>query len=412
MKVGLVSQWYAPEPVFIAGNLADELAARGHEVKVLTAFPNYPNGRTYPGFRQRWRHVERSTGPTVRRVPIYPSHDASAARRAANLMSFAATSLAAAPRFLAGIDVVYVFSPPPTAYAAPALLRLLRGVPALLHVQDMWPESVTGSAMAPGGVAGRILGHGISGVMRRIYHSAAQIAVISPSMADLVIDRGADPSKVRVVWNWTDETLFRPAPATAGDLAAIGHRGRPVVMFAGNLGPLQRVSTAVRAAAVVGPVLDLVFVGSGNEEAEARQLAAELGVDNVRFLGRRTPQEMAGLYAAADFQLVTLRDMPGLRGTVPSKLQAALASGAPVIVSANGDCADLVAASGAGLASPAEDVTALAAQFRRAAALSEAARSAMSQRALAVYRERMSLRVGADHIEDMLLKMGRRGGKR
>ncbi|MFC4144990.1 glycosyltransferase family 4 protein [Micromonospora mangrovi] len=407
MKIGIVSQWYAPEPVFIAGNLADELAARGHEVRVLTAFPNYPTGRTYPGYRQRWRHVERDGGPVVRRVPIYPSHDTSAVRRVANLVSFAGTSLAAAPRFLAGVDAVYVFSPPPTAFAAPALLRLLRGVPSLLHVQDMWPESVTGSAMAPGGWAGRVLDRSLSAVMRGIYRTAAQIAVISPSMADLVIDRGADPNKVRVVLNWTDEKLFAPGAATEEGRAAIGHRGVPTVMFAGNLGPLQRVSTAVRAAAAVGPVMDLVFVGSGNEAEEARRLATELGAGNVRFLGRRTPEEMKALYAAADFQLVTLRDMPGLRGTIPSKLQAALASGAPVIVSANGDCADLVAASGAGFASAAEDVVGLAAQFRRAAALTDRDRAAMSRRALAVYRDRMSLRVGADHIEDMLLKLDR-----
>lgn len=405
MRIGIVSQWYPPEPAFIPGALAGALAGRGHEVCVLTAFPNFPQGRIYPGYRQRWGARERAGRLTVRRVPVYPSHDSSAVGRVANYLSYAVTSAAAATRYLAGVDAVYVYHPPATAFAAALLPRLLRRIPVLLHVQDIWPESVTASDMVPGGFTGRLLERGLAAGMRRIYRSADAIAVLSPGMGQLVVERGADPDRVRVVLNWTEEALFHPVPASDAARAAIGHRGRCTVMFAGNMGPFQRVETAVRAAAATADRVDLVLVGSGVEEERARRLAVDLGLTNVRFLGRRPPREMAELYAAADFQLVTLRDLPALRGTVPSKLQAALACGRPVVVAAAGDAADIVASARVGLTCPPEDERALARCFTSAAALSGVERAELGRRALRLYRERMSLAVGVDQIEDMLAKL-------
>ena len=104
MKIGIVSQWYPPEPPNIPADLAAELTARGHTVRVLTGFPNYPNGTLYEGYRQRWSTVESHNGVTVRRVPLYTSHDSSGLKRAANYLSFAATRAAAATSFLRGAD--------------------------------------------------------------------------------------------------------------------------------------------------------------------------------------------------------------------------------------------------------------------------------------------------------------------
>ncbi|WBB71723.1 glycosyltransferase family 4 protein [Micromonospora sp. WMMD1128] len=404
MRVGLVTQWYPPEPAFIPAGLAAALAARGHQVRTLTAFPNYPGGRIYPGYRQRWRSVETVDEVTVRRVPVYPSHDSSAVGRVANYLSYAATSSVAGWRFLAGLDVLYVYHPPPTAVAAALLPRLLRRVPVLLHAQDIWPESVTGSTMAPAGRAGRLLDRGLHAAMTRVYRSVDGIVALSDSMAELLVERGADPSAVRVVLNWTEEELFRPVPVTPAARAEVGYRGRPVVMFAGNLGAFQRIETAIRAAAAV-PDIDLVLVGSGIEEDAARRLVAELDAANIRFLGRRPPQEMAELYAAADWQLICLRNLPALRGTVPSKLQAALACGRPVLASAPGDAARLVESAGVGFSCPPEDVVALASRFAQAAALPAGEWARMGARASRVYQDRMSLRVGVDQIEDMMAKL-------
>jgi colanic acid biosynthesis glycosyl transferase WcaI len=414
MKIGIISQWYPPEPWFIPENLATELAGRGHEVRVLTGFPNYPEGKIYPGFKQRWNDRTVRGQLTTRRVPVYPSHDSSALRRGVNYLSFSATSSLAALRYLAHVDVLYVYLTPATVFLAPALLRLLHGTPVVVHVQDLWPESVTASAMVPGGTTGKVVYRALHKTMRQIYKASASVVAIAPSMRELLVERGADPRKVRVVLNWTDEDLFRPIGPTERARREIGHRDRCTIMYAGNIGPYQDIEACVRAAAAVehaGPV-DLVFVGSGMEEPAARRLAAELGTRNVRFLGRRPPDAMAALLGAADYQLISLRDLPIFRGAIPSKLQAALSCGSPVVVSAPGDSADLVERSGAGLSCAPGNWEVLADRFLQAANLSPAERAAMARSARESYQKNMSKQAGVDHLEEILASAAREDRRR
>jgi colanic acid biosynthesis glycosyl transferase WcaI len=406
MKIGIVSQWFPPEPAYLPGDLADDLAERGHEVRVLTGFPNYPDGQIYPGYRQRWGAPTRDKTISLRRVPLYANHDSSSLKRIGNYLSFAATSSAAGLRYLADVDAIYVYLSPATAAAAPALLRKLRGTPVVIHVQDLWPESVTSSPMGPQGSAGRLADRILHKAMRHIYGMSAAVAVIAPTMRDIVIARGADPATTRVVLNWADETLFRPVPATDESRQAIGHRDRCTIMYAGTMGPFQNIQASVRAAAAVSHAhnLDLVLLGSGIAERSAETLAASLDAENVRFLGRRPAADMPALYGAADYQLVTLRDLPIFRGTIPSKLQAALACGSPVVVSVPGDCAALVENHGVGLACPPDDWRALADRFAQAAKTPPAERTDMGRRARALYEAQMSRKSGVDQLEDMLIE--------
>jgi colanic acid biosynthesis glycosyl transferase WcaI len=408
MKIGIVSQWFRPEPAYLPGDLADELAGRGHEVRVLTGFPNYPEGRIYPGYRQRWAGPTRDGAITLRRVPLYANHDTSPARRVANYLSFAATSSVAAVRYLAGVDVVYVYLTPATAFLAPALLRKLRGTPVVIHVQDLWPESVTSSALVPQGTPGRLAGRVLHRAMTAVYAMSDAIAVIAPTMRDIVVERGADPATVRVILNWADETLFRPVAATAAARDNIGHRNRCTIMYAGTMGPFQNLEASVRAAAAVADTADLVLIGSGIARQPAQTLATDLGADNVRFLDRRPAADMPALYGAADYQLVTLRDLPIFRGTIPSKLQAALACASPVVVSVPGDCAALVENHGIGLACPPDDWRALADRFSQAAKTPPDERTDMARRARALYETTMSRRAGVDQLEDMLTEAAAR----
>ncbi len=409
MKIGIVSQWYPPEPAFIPGSLATELARRGHQVRVLTGFPNYPGGVLYPGYRQRLGHRTHHDGVTVRRVPLYASHDSSGLRRAANYLSFAASSSAAALPYLGGADVLYVYHPPATAAAAAMLARLARRIPIVLHVQDVWPDAVTASSMAPRGVAGRLVHDLVGAAMRRLYAVSAAIVVIAPSMRDLLIARGADPAKVHTSLNWTDEAVFRPHPQPAATSELV-RPGRCTVMFAGNFGHFQGLDTAIRATAAVGRApIDLLLVGSGVQETLLRALAGDLGAGNVRFAGRRPPAQVAALHAAADFQLVSLRAMPMLSAVIPSKLPAALACGAPVIISAAGDSAAVVRTAGAGLVCDPEDPDQLAQRFLDAAAMPAGERRSTGRRARTAYDAHMRMQLGIDRIERLLVAVAGRG---
>lgn len=403
MKIGILSYHFPPEPAFIPGSLAEELAARGHEVRVLTGFPDYPGGHVYPGWRQRWRHQTHSERLTVRRVPRYAGGDGSAKARMASWLSFAGSVALTGRRYLGDVDALYVFQLPAVTFAAAGLLRLLGRVPTVLHVQDVWPEEEPDRA----GEARRWSGR-LDATLRRIYQEAGAVAVTAPSMRDLVVAGGADPDRVRVVLNWTDERIFRPTEPSRAARRLIRRDDRCVVMHAGTIGVRQGLETAVRAAATLDDRMDLVLVGSGAEERRVRGLAAELGAGNVRFVDRRSPLDMPELYAAADYQLVMLRDLPELRGMVPGKLQAALSCAAPVVASAGGDTVALVERARAGLSCPPEDWAALADRFWLASAIPPPARVDMGRRGRDAYLREMSLRAGVDRIERLLHEVSAR----
>jgi glycosyltransferase involved in cell wall biosynthesis len=396
VRIGILSYHFPPEPAFIPGSLAEELAARGHEVRVLTGFPDYPGGQVYPGWRQRWHHETHSERLTVRRVPRYSGGDASTGARMAGYLSFAGSATVTARRFLADVDALYVFQLPATTFAAAGVLRLLGRVPAVLHVQDLWSRDG-----AEGSGEGRWAAR-MGAAMSRILRAAARVAVAAPSMRDLVVAAGADPDRVRLVLNWTDERIFHPTQPTWAARQLIRRDGRCVVMYAGTIGPRQGLETAVRAAAALDRTMDLVLVGSGAQERRVRGLAAELRAENVRFVDRRSPVDMPELYAAADYQLVMLRDLPELRGMVPGKLQAALSCAAPVVASAAGDTADLVERARAGLSCPPEDWATLADRFWLAATIPPAARMEMGRRGREAYLREMSLPAGVDRVERLL----------
>ncbi|MFJ6194509.1 glycosyltransferase family 4 protein [Micromonospora sp. NPDC092111] len=394
MRIGILSYHFPPEPAFIPGSLAEELARRGHEVRVLTGFPDYPGGHVYPGWRQRWRHQTHSERLTVRRVPRYPGGDGSAGGRMASYLSFAGSAALVGRRYLADVDVLYVVQLPATTFATAGLLRLLGRVPTVLHVQDLWTEA---DANERRGWSGRV-----ATTMRRVLGEAGVVAVTAPSMRDLVLADGVAEDRVRTVLNWTDERIFQPVRPGRAAQALVRRDARCVVMHAGTIGARQGLETAVRAAAALGDRMDLVLVGSGAEERRVRGLAAELGADNVRFVERRSPVDMPELYAAADYQLVMLRDLPELRGTVPGKVQSALACAAPVVASAGGDTAALVERARAGLSCPPEDWAALADRFWLASTIPLPARAEMGRRGRETYLREMSLRAGVDRIEALL----------
>ncbi|MEV4662914.1 glycosyltransferase family 4 protein [Micromonospora echinofusca] len=396
MRVGILSYHFPPEPAFIPGSLAEELAVRGHEVKVLTGFPDYPGGHVYPGWRQRWRHETRSERLTVRRVPRYSAGDGSVRTRMAGHLSFAGSATLTGRSFLADVDALYVHLPPANAFAAAALLRLLGRVPTVVHVQDVWAED------EPVGAENGRWAARIAAAMTRAYRAADRVAVAAPSLRGRVVAAGADPARVRVVLNWTDERIFQPARPSRAARRLVRRDERCVVMHAGTIGARQGLETAVRAAAALDHTVDLVLVGSGADERRVRGLAAELRAENVRFVERRSPLDMPDLYAAADYQLVMLRDLPELRSTLPAKLQAAFSCAAPVVASAGGDTAEMVERARAGLSCPPEDWASLADRFWLAATIPPPARADMGRRGREAYLREMSMSAGVDRIERLL----------
>ncbi len=403
MKIGMITQWYDPEEgsAGIPASIARSLERLGHTVTVLTGFPNYPTGKIYDGYRMCVHAHEIRDSISVHRVALYPSHDGRAARRIANFASFAGSAAMAAARCLRDCEVILVYSTPATVGAAGIVLHKLLGLPFVLFIQDMWPDTLLAAGMLPARFE-RPAWRATEVFCNAVYRNASKIAVIAPSMKETLVARRVPSSKVDIIFNWADETVFRPV-GEGDDAAAEKHSFE--LMYAGNLGDVQGLEVAVQAMSHL-PVdhnVRLRLVGAGVAKRRLGDLVADMGLSGVvTFEGRKSPSRMPAIMSSADAQLICLRDLPLFRGTVPSKFQAILACGLQVIVSAPGDIADLAEQSGAGYAVPPEDPIALAETIGRLAKMSPEERRESRASGRAFYDSNLSEAVGAQRLAQLL----------
>ena len=396
MRILLLSQWFDPEPAIKGMPFARALMRAGHEVRVLTGFPNYPGGKVYPGYRIRpWRH-EVIDGVPVTRVWLYPSHDRSAVGRAANYLSFAFSATVAGLLMRFKPDVLYVYHPPLTVGAAATVIGGIRRIPFVYDVQDLWPDTLEATGMINNGAILRAIG----GVANWVYRRAAIVSAQSPGFVKRLAERGVPPEKIRLVYNWCDEDSLKGGTTKAPiDVSALS--GRFNVLFAGNMGKAQALSCVLDAAALVAPrdgTIQFVFVGGGTEEEGLRAQARSRGLNNVVFLPRVEMSAVGQVLAAADVLLVHLRNSPLFAITLPSKTQAYLFAAKPILMAVPGDAADLVRQAGAGLCAPPEDAAALADAVVQLAELPATERAELGARGRRFYDEFLSLEAGTHHM--------------
>jgi len=393
----ILTQWFQPEPTFKGLAFAKALQARGHEVEVLTGFPNYPGGRVYPGYKVRAVQREMMDGIRVTRGALYPSHDQSAVRRILNYCSFAAsTGLLALT--LRRPDVVYVYTPPMTAAAGAVLLRLLRRVPFVVDVQDLWPDTLAATGMVRHGWMMKAVGAWTNFVFRR----AARIVVLSPGFKRALEARGiARP--ITVIPNWAPPEIVQQAgaPALPSPRADRGFN----ILFAGNMGHAQALGVVIEAAKRLkdrAPDIRFTMIGGGVERERLRTAAQAAGLDSIVFLEPCHPRDMPPVFAQADALLVHLRDDPLFAITIPSKTQAYLVAAKPILMGVRGNAAAVVEEAGAGLTFTPEEPDALVDAALRLRAMPAETREAMGQAGAAYYRERMSFEAGVSAIDDAL----------
>lgn len=393
MRLLFLSQFYQPEPAFMGAPFMRRLVDGGMKVEVLTGFPNYPGGKVYPGYRVRAYRQEMLDGIRVHRAPLYPSHDASGLRRMANYLSFGLGALVfGAPR-VRPARVVFCYNLVTLIFAA-TFLKLRDGAKVVQVVQDLWPESVAGSGM----MGNRVLLALLRGCCDVVYRSADRLVVIAPGMKERLVSRGVDPGRVRVIYNWSEqESDVGLAPRDAELAGRHGLTETFNVMYAGNMGVMQSLDTVLDAAkrlAASHPRVRLVLLGGGMERERLEARARSEGLANVVFLPRQHPEMMPRVYSLADAVLVHLKDIELFRITVPSKTQACLAAGLPILMGVRGDAGTLVERSGGGLAFEPEDAASLAAAVSRLVALPAEELRAMGRRGRAFYLEKLSAAAG------------------
>lgn len=383
MRVLILTIYHDPEPIPKTGELARALQERGHEVTVVTAFPHYPDGNLYPGYRLRPWAWETRDGVRVLRTYIYPYHGTRALLRIVNYLSWMISGVAAA-WLTPPCDVIYVWHPPLTVGVTARILSVLKRAPFVYDMQDLWPESALASGLLKPGPLVSML-HALA---RWVYRRADRILVVSDTTARYLAGRGVEPAKIRIAKHWVDESIFDTARSTRDVRAELGLGDRFVAMFAGNLGLVQGLDTLLDAAALLREEpMAVVFVGDGADRARLEARAREMGLSNVRFAGRHPATAMPDFFRAADALLVHLRPSAIAGHAVPTKMLAYLAAGRPIVCAVPGAAAELAHQSGAGPVIPPGDPHALANALRHLAAMPASAREALGARGRAYLHE-------------------------
>jgi glycosyltransferase involved in cell wall biosynthesis len=354
MRILYLTQWFEPEPHVIKGlKFVRALKAAGHEVTVVTGFPNYPSGRLYPGYRLRPIQRERIDGVEVVRLPLYPNHDSSSLRRSFNYLSFFVSVLAYLLVRREPFDRAYVYHPPITVGLAAAVAGLVRRLPFILDIQDLWPDTLAATGMA----GGRRLSRPVGWLCAFVYRRAEAIVAQSEGIRATLAARGVPAEKLVTIRNWAE------AEPPAVDQAAPLVPHRFVVVYGGNLGKAQGLGTVLEAAARLEGLRPDVLIrlyGDGVEASALRARAQALDLSNLEIHPYIGKAEINEVFARADALLVHLTDHPLFTITVPSKIQAYLATGRPIAAGIAGEAARLLAESGAAVVAPPGDPAALA----------------------------------------------------
>ena len=360
----LLTQYFVPEmgaPQVRLSELGERLVELGWTVEALTAVPNYPTGRVFPGY-SRWRpRIETVGRIRVARVPMFAAKTG-IVKRLLSYGSFVVASALLGPALCSPPSIIFVESPPLFVGFSARFLSLAWGAPYVFNVSDLWPESAIRMGVLRRGVIANLMERfelsfyrGAAGVTGQTEETVASIRRRAPGVQTEVITNGVDP------------TRFGRHLATGEARALLGSEPGPVFLYAGLLGWAQGL----------GQVLDLarelpeeapgrfVLVGDGPER---EQLAARIkreGLRRVRLLPAQPREAVPALLSAADGAIITL----GLHlpGAVPSKIYEAMASELPILLVATGEAALRVERAGCGLAVPPGHAGSLRAAYQRLA---------------------------------------------
>jgi glycosyltransferase involved in cell wall biosynthesis len=408
MRILLFSQWFDPEPTFKGLVFARELVRQGYDVEFITGFPNYPGGKCYPGYKIKLIQRECIDKVNITRLPLFPSHNNSAIKRVINYVSFAFSALIYGLFIAKRADVMYAYHPPLTVGIAASLISWVRDIPLVYDVQDLWPDTLRATGMLRNKYALAFVGL----VCKWVYKRVDYLVVLSPGLMRLLIQRGVPEAKVKMIYNWANEPELL-APLFNVSESFVG-KGNFKVVFAGNMGKAQALDSVLDAAVILqerGSRAIFVMVGGGVEVERLKARAKEIRLENVVFMPPVPMSEVGAFLELADVLLVHLRKDPLFEITIPSKTQAYMLVGKPLLMAVRGDAADLVIRAKCGLIADPENPQQLADTVDALAELPVNALKDMGENGRNFYRKNLSLEVGVSEFASVFQLLSRKASR-
>lgn len=363
MHILFLTQYFPPEMGATQNRLsylAKSLTGRGHDVTVLTALPNYPEGRIFDRYRGHLLMEERTDGMRIVRVWCYATQSKGLLPRMLNYFSFMLASLLLGTLRMGRPDVMLVDSPPLFLGLSALPMKWILGSKFVFNVADLWPEA----AVAMGVIQNRFLIKTATAFEELIYRHSDLITGATRGIIQN-IQRRMPKKPVVLLTNGAELTALGPQHRDRSELRrSLAGEAKFVVGYAGLHGLAHRLETMLEAAARLAWNSDIVFLlfGDGPEKAALVERAGRLGLQNVKFYAPLPKNQIAEIISLFDVALVPLRDLPLFRGYLPSKLFEAMGLGTPVICSTPipGEAQAIVDESGGGIVTRAENAEEMA----------------------------------------------------
>mgnify|MGYP003706067289 CR=1 FL=1 len=347
MKILIVSQYFWPEN-FRINDLTQELVQRGHSVTVLTGIPNYPAGTVFEEYRKTPKAFEYYSGARVLRVPMVARGNG-AMRLFLNYLSFVFGACLYGPWRLRGqqVDVIFVFEPSPVTVGLPAiLLGRIKRAPVVFWALDLWPETLAAIGVVRSPMVLGWVGH----LVRFIYERCTLVLGQSRGFLPKIAKYCSDAKKIRYFPGWAEEIFNEAVLVPAPEVPL--QKGVFNVLFAGNIGEAQDLPAVLNAAESLrhNNAIRWLIVGDGRRSDWLYEEVARRGLQsNVLLLGRFPLERMPSFYAHADALLVSLKKDPVFSLTIPGKVQSYLMAGVPILGMLDGEGAQVITDSNAGL---------------------------------------------------------------
>jgi glycosyltransferase involved in cell wall biosynthesis len=411
MKILYISQYFPPEmgaPAGRASELSRFWVEDGHEVTVLTGFPNHPTGIVPPEYRSKFRRLvnrENVEGVNVVRTWLLPFPNRKARERMLNYSSFC-LSAATTGLFLDQPDVVIASSPQLLVGLSGWWLARCNGAPFVFEVRDLWPESLAAVGVA---TSSSMLHRSLAKIAGFLYRSCDRLVVVTPAFKKYLIEHWRVPEeKIFVVENGVDANLFSRHPLSVDLKRRLGAKEKFVVSYIGTMGNAHGLETLVEAATVLrerAPNVLFLLVGEGAEKARILSLARSRGLTNMHFVGQQPREKIPAYITASDACLVLLKRAELFKTVLPTKMLEFMACARPVILGVDGHARSVMEQANAGIFVPPEDPARLAEAVARLAAnpaLCESFGRNGRRHVLQYFSRQQTARLYLDILQDLL----------
>jgi colanic acid biosynthesis glycosyl transferase WcaI len=362
MKFVLLTQYYPPEvggAQVLMSSLACELQRQGHDVRVVSALPNYPTGRIFVGYRGRVSLREVRDGIPVFRSWVYPAQSANLLPRLTNYFTFCISSFLAF-FWMGKPDIIFVDSPPLFLAFSALLMARLKGARWVMNISDLWPDAVAESGMVHSAALLQLAGT----MERMLYRAADFVSMVTEGIYRILLhEKDVPENKLLFLPIGVDTQLFRPRAPDTSLLSKYDLSGKSVFLYAGTLGHAQGLPLLLDAADHIRDRKDIIiaFVGDGPVKSQLLEQSRRRQLLNVLFIDAVPLSEMPRWWSISKAALVTLKDQAVHQSARPSKCLPALSSGVPVIFSGSGEMAHIINGSNSGMVIAPEQVEPLVA---------------------------------------------------